>query len=185
MTRNPLDIDSVRRCHKCATLGQDHVPSEGNPEADLMIVGRDPGGTEVELGRPFIGPCGEIIDYVLDEAGVDRMDIYVANAVKCHTPKNRGPHFEELATCARTWLYDEIRTVNPKVLVILGRDCHSAIMGAEPFKHLGTVKGKNRVAVMAWHPGYVLRQAQLQPEYISGLGATIKQCLDETGGRDG
>ena len=105
MPRNPLDIDSVIQCHECPTLGEDQVPSEGDPNADIMIIGRDPGATEVELRRPFVGPCGEIVNYVLDEAGLDRTDIYITNAVKCHTPSNRGPHTEEIRMCARQWLY--------------------------------------------------------------------------------
>lgn len=176
--RNPLDLDSVRKCERCPGLSADHVPSAGNPHADVMIVGRDPGAQEVEVGSPFVGPCGDIINYVLDEALLDRSDIYLANAVKCHTPNNRGPHPEELTMCSKMWLRDEIKSVKPKVLVLLGKDCHSVIRGTLSFGHLDVHQREGRVCIVAYHPGYILRMGT-QDEYIPALGGLIKKCLDD------
>lgn len=180
--KNPLDINSVRCCHKCPTLSADHVPSAGDPNAALMLIGRDPGATEVELGIPFVGPSGEIIDALLDEAKWDRSDTYIANAVKCRTPNNRGPHQEELSMCSRMWLYEEIGLVSPRVLVVFGRDAHSAVFHTIPFKHGGEIPGQGakRTAIMAYHPGYILRGGMDLDLYVPTIGALIRKCLDDT-----
>ena len=178
MTRNPLDLDSVRKCKLCINLSRDHVPAEGNPNADLMIIGRDPGRTEVEVRKPFVGPSGEILDYMLDEIGLDRTDVYITNLVKCHTPNNRGPHSEEVGNCTRTWLFDEIKTVDPKVVLFLGKDVHIAMLGNKPYVHLEVHKGKKRTAITAYHPAYILRQGTMT-DYIPDVANVIKQCLED------
>ena len=175
---NPLSLDSVRACRLCATLGEDQVPAEGNPDADVMFVGRDPGATEAELGRPFVGPCGDILNYILDEAQLDREDIYITNAVKCHTPNNRGPHPAEIRMCGEHWLRREIEGVNPAIVVVMGKDAHDAVVrGHHKFQHLHVATGKKRVLISIYHPGYILRTGTLDT-YIPAVGQLVRKCLD-------
>ena len=182
---NPLDLHSVRKCHECATLGVDQVPSYGDPGSRLMIIGQNPGHQEVKEGRPFIGPSGELVDYLLDEIGLDRNEIYIANAVKCGTVGNRAPHPEEAATCWKTWLHEEIRQVKPDVILLLGKVAWQAVVqGRFPFQHNSTCKNKRFVFICSWHPSYCLRTNQPE-KFVMDIGATVARALLDTEDKDG
>lgn len=177
--QNPLDIRSVRLCRKCVTLGTKHVPSSGNPQAEIMIIGQSPGKTEVELGRPFTGSCGDLLDYMLDQAKVDRDDIYIANALKCRPPGNRQGNPSELNHCFQTWLLPEINVVNPRIIVLLGKDAHTIVLPPKfPFKHDAVTRGQRRVYLTSYHPGYFIRNKSRMEEFIS-VGNTLRELLDE------
>ena len=96
----------------------------GRPRSNVMLVGEQPGDQEDRAGEPFVGPAGKILDRVLDEAGIDRADAYVTNAVKHFKWKaGRGkrrlhqkPDAAEVRAC-RPWLETELTVVRPKLLV--------------------------------------------------------------------
>ena len=102
------------------------VFSEGPANAALMLVGEQPGDQEDLQGRPFIGPAGKVLDRALEEAGLDRGDIYITNAVKHFKNEPRGkrrlhkkPDTSEIDAC-RWWLDHELEIVQPEVAVALG-----------------------------------------------------------------
>ena len=104
-----------------------------------MMVGEQPGDQEDRAGRPFVGPAGRILDQALEEAGIDRAEVYVTNVVKHFkwSPAERGkrrihkkPRDSEIHAC-RPWLDAELDAVRPKVLVCLGASAAQALLGKD------------------------------------------------------
>lgn len=96
------------------------VLGEGNSKADVMFIGEAPGQKEDELGRPFVGQAGQLLDELLHSISLQREDVYISNVVKYRPPGNRDPTPEEKEQCM-PWLKMEIALIRPKVLVPLGR----------------------------------------------------------------
>lgn len=96
------------------------VPGEGSAEAEIMFIGEGPGQKEDELGRPFVGAAGKFLDEMLGTINLKREDVYIANVVKCRPPGNRDPLPEEAAACW-PWLMEQIKIIDPKLIVTLGR----------------------------------------------------------------
>ena len=116
MPRNP-------NCTRCPlSTGVNHVClwGHGAKHAEIMLVGEAPGAEEDREGLPFIGAAGQILDRCLSRAGMARKDVYIANAVKCRPPGNRDPSKEELGACF-PYLAEEIASVQPKVIIAIGR----------------------------------------------------------------
>ncbi|MDB6169942.1 MAG: phage polymerase-related protein [Verrucomicrobia bacterium] len=137
-----LDLDRVRalskRCVACPLyqLGTQTVFGEGPRGARILIVGEQPGDREDLAGRPFVGPAGRLLDEALVEAGIDRGEVYVTNAVKHFKWKPEGkrrlhqkPNAREIAAC-RPWLDAEMALVAPDIVVALGATAAQALMGA-------------------------------------------------------
>ena len=160
----------VQGCRRCplwrdATQG---VCGEGpGKTAKLMIVGEQPGDHEDLEGRPFVGPAGQVLDAALAEAGIDRSDVYVTNAVKHFKHEARGkrrlhktPTAGEVTAC-RWWLDQERRLVRPKVTLALGGTAAFGVLGRkvavtqERGRTLETADGK--MALLTVHPAYLLR----------------------------
>jgi uracil-DNA glycosylase len=113
------------------------VFGEGARRARVMLVGEQPGNAEDLQGRPFVGPAGQLLDKALGEAGIDRADAYVTNAVKhfkwTRQGKNRihkKPNADEIRAC-RPWLEAELAVVKPLVIVCLGATAAQALLGRD------------------------------------------------------
>ncbi|MCB9820575.1 uracil-DNA glycosylase [Candidatus Nomurabacteria bacterium] len=96
------------------------VKGHGNPKADIVFIGEAPGQKEDETGVPFVGSAGKFLDEMLSTIKLKREDIYITNIVKYRPPKNRDPLPEEKSAC-REWLYEELKSISPKLIVFLGR----------------------------------------------------------------
>lgn len=129
--------DAAKDCHACDLWkrGTQTVFGEGKSHARVMLVGEQPGHKEDLQGRPFVGPAGALLDKALEEAGIDRRDTYVTNAVKHFKWEPRGkrrihkkPNSLEIAAC-RPWLDAEIELINPQVIVCLGATAAQALLG--------------------------------------------------------
>ena len=109
-------------CSKCALRAgcKNIVPGEGNAETEIMFIGEGPGQKEDELGRPFVGAAGKFLDEMLGIISLKREDVYIANVVKCRPPQNRDPLPEEASACW-PWLLEQIKIIQPKLIVTLGR----------------------------------------------------------------
>jgi uracil-DNA glycosylase len=112
------------------------VFGEGPPDAELMLVGEQPGDKEDLAGHPFVGPAGRVLDEALAAAGIERDRVYVTNAVKHFKWRARGkrrihdkPNRMEVAAC-RPWLDGELAAVQPRVLVLLGATAAQALLGS-------------------------------------------------------
>jgi uracil-DNA glycosylase len=144
------------------------VFGEGAKGAKLMLVGEQPGDQEDLAGKPFVGPAGKILDRALEEAGIDRKEVYVTNTVKHFKWEPRGkrrihkkPNSREIAAC-RPWLEAELRVVRPGLLVCLGATAAQAVLGPafrvtrERGKILESELASKVVATV--HPSSLLRQ---------------------------
>lgn len=135
-TINKLRL-AARDCRACPLwkLGTQTVFGGGATPAAIMFVGEQPGNDEDLAGRPFVGPAGKLLDRALSEAGVNRDEIYVTNAVKHFKWEPRGkrrihkkPSAREIAAC-RPWLDAELEWIKPKVLICLGATAAQALLG--------------------------------------------------------
>jgi len=111
------------------------VLGEGGAEAQVMLVGEQPGDREDIEGYPFVGPTGKLLDRALEEAGIERSRVYITNVVKHFNSIQRGklrihtkPNAREIAVC-RPWLDAEMARVSPKVIVCLGAAAARALIG--------------------------------------------------------
>jgi DNA polymerase len=144
------------------------VFGEGPAGASVMFVGETPGDQEDRAGKPFVGPAGALLDKGLEEAGIDRADVYVTNVVKHFKFEPRGkrrihskPSAREIDACF-PWLESEIATVKPKLLVCLGATAAQALIGKafRVTKSRGQVLHDTRWApavVATVHPSSILR----------------------------
>ncbi len=96
------------------------VPGEGSAETEILFIGEAPGKKEDETGQPFVGAAGKFLDEMLGIINLKRENIYIANICKCRPPENRDPLPEE-ATACWSWLLEQIKIVQPKLIVTLGR----------------------------------------------------------------
>src|SRR6266498_1368653 len=131
---------AARSCTDCPLfeIGTQTVFGEGPVDARLMFIGEAPGAQEDKAGRPFVGPAGKLFNEALEEAGIDRSEVYVTNTVK-HRPwvagrsgrqKNRAPKQSEINAC-RQWHVREIALVRPEMIVCLGAKAAQEILGKD------------------------------------------------------
>ena len=113
------------------------VFGEGAAHAQAMFVGEQPGDQEDKAGRPFVGPAGRLFDEALEDAGIDRTQLYVTSVVKHFKWVARGkrrihqkPNWKEIAAC-RPWLEAELAIVQPRVLVCLGATAAQTLLGRQ------------------------------------------------------
>jgi DNA polymerase len=160
----------ARGCERCSLCGPatQTVFGEGPRDAAVLFIGEQPGDQEDVIGRPFVGPAGQLLDKALEEAGIDRRRIAITNAVKHFkfTPRGRRrihqpPSPQEIDTC-RFWLDAERTALNPALLVLLGGSAGRAVLGrpvtvtrerGRPFK-----LSDGSTAFLTVHPSYLLRQ---------------------------
>jgi uracil-DNA glycosylase family protein len=117
--------------------GTQTVFGEGGPQPRVMFVGEQPGDQEDIQGRPFVGPAGKILDKALEEAGIDRKEVYVTNAVKHFKWEPRGkrrihkkPNSLEITAC-KPWIEAEIEALHPDVIVCLGATAAQSLLGRQ------------------------------------------------------
>jgi DNA polymerase len=151
--------ESCQRCDLAA--GRTHVVvSRGNPHAPIMIVGEGPGQQEDEQGLPFVGKSGQLLDKILAAVNLDtERDVYICNVVKCRPPGNRVPTTEEAAAC-KGYLLEQIRLVDPKVILLTGATALKGLTGEK--RAISKIRGQwieweGRWCMPIFHPAYLLR----------------------------
>jgi DNA polymerase len=192
-TRTQSDVDltqlasAARVCTACE-LYQDATQTvfgEGPPNARLVLVGEQPGDVEDVQGRPFVGPAGALLDRALTEAGIDRADTYVTNAVKHFRFEQRGkrrihakPGREHIEAC-HPWLDRELALIRPQLVVALGATAVQAMFGSKykVMRDRGAVLdfADDMRAVITIHPSAVLRMRDDdRKQAFSGLVADLR-----------
>ncbi len=135
----PALREAAAGCRACDLYktGTQTVFGEGAEQAQVMFVGEQPGDREDREGKPFVGPAGRVLDEALEEAGIDRRQVYITNAVKHFKWKPQGkrrlhqkPNAAEINAC-RPWLDAEIAMVKPHLLVLLGATAAQALLGRD------------------------------------------------------
>jgi uracil-DNA glycosylase len=153
---------AVKGCTTCAELAATRtnvVPGVRPQGARLLLVGEAPGATEDETGLPFTGRAGQLLDAVLAEAGLNRARVAVVNVLKCRPPGNRKPSREEVGSC-RPWLEQQLRLIDPSLVVTLGGTAAAWFLGAGV--RIGASRGvvhevDGRRVVVTYHPSAALR----------------------------
>jgi uracil-DNA glycosylase len=153
------------------------VPGEGNPTADVVLVGEAPGASEDRTGRPFVGSAGKLLDRLLEEAGLRREDVFITNVVKARPPGNRDPRADEVAHHL-PFLEAQLQVIAPRLLVPLGRH---ALKRFAPDARIAEVHGRvlqrdGRTLFPLYHPAAALHNQRLRPTLLDdarALGAAL------------
>jgi uracil-DNA glycosylase len=157
-----LIAEEVRSCTNCRLHQgtRNGVPGEGNPQAEVMLVGEGPGFHEDAQGRPFVGAAGNLLNEMLAKAGLKREDVFITNIVKHRPPGNRDPMPDEIEACSK-YLERQIAELKPVLIVTLGRHSMGYFIGpgARITQIHGTLKAWRDIAVYAcFHPAAALHQ---------------------------
>jgi DNA polymerase len=146
------------------------VPGEGDPDAEVLFVGEGPGKDEDEQGRPFVGAAGKFLTELIGSIGLKREEVFIANMVKHRPPGNRDPLPEELAAYA-PWLDEQVRIIDPKLIVTLGRFSMAHFLGEtlSISKIHGQAKRnkKGQVVIPMYHPAAALYRGNLRPVLLA------------------
>jgi uracil-DNA glycosylase len=163
------------------------VPGEGPVPSRILLVGEAPGKREDELGRPFVGRAGSILEELLSSSGLSRDEVYITSINKCRPPGNRDPKDDEIAAC-HPYLERQIDLLKPQVIVPMGRfaareicrtfglaegkigDIHGKVLHARA--RYGTV-----IVLPVYHPAVITHNPNLRPELTSDF-ERLKESLD-------
>lgn len=177
----------ILACQKCGLYKtrKNAVMGEGNPRAMVMFIGEGPGRDEDELGRPFVGRAGQLLDKMLGSIGFTRNDVYIANILKCRPPGNRDPEPEEAEACIG-YLRAQVAMIRPKILVCLGRISAGYILG-QPV-HITQDRGiwyeaKGFFMMPTYHPAALLRNEPWKKDAyrdLLAIRAKYEELLKET-----
>ena len=155
---------AICNCMKCP-LGSTRtkfVYGVGNPNAKVVFVGEGPGKNEDEIGEPFVGLAGKLLDKILAAINFDRTQVYILNMVKCRPPENRAPLPEEMDAC-HPYLIEQLRIIRPKLICALGKVAAVGLL--KTTGSLGSMRGhwhdfKGIEVLVTFHPAALLRNPE-------------------------
>jgi len=160
------------------------VFSDGTSESQLMIVGEGPGQKEDELGKPFVGDAGMLLNKMLKAINIDRNKVYITNVVNYRPPNNRKPEPAEIIRYSN-FLREHISIIDPKILILMGSSAMEALFGSKIkiSKERGAwkeviVNQKTYLTIITFHPAYLLRQPD-QKKYSWSDLKEIRKKIDE------
>lgn len=154
--------------------GSRPVFGEGPLTASLMVIGEAPGRDEVRLGRPFVGKAGSFFIGVFERKVCKREEAYITNTLKVWPTveterlRTRKPHQEERDMFV-PFLHEEIRIVDPSVILAVGKTAFFALSPGEPFKAGQWSSFQGRPVMPVYHPSYLLRQQKRLTETVKEL----------------
>ncbi len=171
-------LEIVRqKCESCkgcalAKTRNNVVFGDGNPStARIVLIGEAPGEMEDEMGMPFVGRAGQLLDEFLSEAGISRQnDLYIINTVKCRPPENRVPTDEEKSAC-RKFLEAQIDVIKPEAIILCGATALKSFIELDKKQTISKVRGKwmsvsvdgvEYKAMTIFHPSYLLRNHSME-----------------------
>jgi uracil-DNA glycosylase len=160
--------------------------ADGNPAAEVMLIGEAPGAEEDRQGKPFVGPSGQLLDRMLATIGLDRDSVYITNVIYWRPPGNRSPTQAEIAAC-QPFLERQIELIRPKLIVFVGGIAARGLLGVK--EGVTKLRGRRLIyptadgvaipAMVIFHPAYLLRQAAQKRLAWRDLLA-IRRLLDGT-----
>lgn len=176
LTAIRADIGDCTRC-PLHTGRNKIVFADGNPAARLLFVGEGPGADEDAQGLPFVGKAGQLLNNMIAAMGLKREEVYIANIVKCRPPNNRPPEPEEANTCA-PFLFRQIITVAPELIVALGATAATYLLGHK--QPLAALRGrmhswKGTKLVVTYHPAFLLRDPRQKKEAWADLQIAMRE----------
>ena len=156
--------EEVRACARCDLYKTRKNPvfGSGSPRAKLMFIGEAPGGEEDLRGLPFVGRAGQLLTKIVEAMGMKRVDVYIANILKCRPPNNRMPLPTEILACEEN-VQRQVEIIKPKVICTLGKFASQTLLKTQT--PISALRGKfheyNGIKVMpTFHPAYLLRNPQ-------------------------
>ena len=140
------------------------VFNDGNPQSAIMIIGEGPGQKEDEMGKPFVGDAGALLNKMLEAINIERPKVYITNVVNYRPPNNRKPEPSEINRYS-VFLREHINIIDPKILILMGSTAMEALYGQTlkiskergKWKEL-IVNKKTYQTILTFHPAYLLRQ---------------------------
>ena len=142
------------------------VFADGNIQSPIMIVGEGPGQKEDELGKPFVGEAGNLLNKMLKAINIERDKIYITNVVNYRPPNNRKPELTEINRYSE-FLKEHISIIDPKILILMGSTAMESILGSNKkiSKERGQwkeviIKQQNYKTIVTFHPAYLLRKPE-------------------------
>ncbi len=157
------------------------VPGNGSCDSNIMFVGEAPGRDEDLQGEPFVGRGGRLLNETLAKFGVKRAQVYVTNVAKCRPPSNRKPRSDEVLTCTKLYLENEIEAIRPQVICALGQTAADFFMPVG--KRLSDLIGKESMVIVnglriklfvTYHPAACLYQRKNLPGFTKGIKASLR-----------
>jgi DNA polymerase len=171
--------ERVLACEVCqANLneGAQIVFGTGSPEADIFFCGEAPGAEEEDAGEPFVGQAGQLLTKIISAMGLSREDVYLANILKWRPQHdkpygNRPPSLDEMRFCL-PYLQAQISIIRPKIIVALGHTTVTGLLGADPERKMGKVRGTwvsfdGTPVMVSFHPSYLLRNGTLKTKRLA------------------
>ncbi|MCL4330367.1 MAG: uracil-DNA glycosylase [Candidatus Thermoplasmatota archaeon] len=156
---------AVSQCKLCDLhyFRKKSVCGMGNPAARVMIIGEAPGSKEDEVGKPFVGRSGQLIDRVMKEFGISRNEVYITNSVRCRPKVGTSPKTREIKTCS-LYLRAEIDLLKPQLIIPMGNTAVKSL-GLILERKLGKISGisgkffliGNYLISPQFHPAAILR----------------------------
>ena len=162
----------VSRCERCPLFRTRTraVFGAGNADADLMFVGEAPGQQEDLLGLPFVGRAGKLLDTLLEEVGLARGDVFIANVLKSRPPGNRDPQPDEIDAC-KPYLHRQVELIEPKVICTLGNFATKLLTRSQ--RGITGVHGRPQVHELG------ARTVRVYPLYHPAAALRSTKTLDE------
>jgi uracil-DNA glycosylase len=158
------------KCPQLASTRQTVVFGSGNADADLMFVGEAPGANEDRQGLPFVGQAGRLLDSLLEEIGLTRADVFIANTLKCRPPGNRDPLPQEIDAC-QDYLYRQLELIEPRVVCTLGNFA-TKLLRADPGTGITRLHGREEIRRIG------PRNVRLYPIYHPAAALYTPQMLE-------
>ena len=160
------------------------VFSDGDSNSPIMIVGEGPGQKEDELGKPFVGDAGQLLNKMFGAINIKRESVYITNVVNYRPPNNRKPEPAEINRYSE-FLREHISIIDPKILILMGSTAMEALFGSKIkiTKERGVwkeviINNKTYIVMITFHPAYLLRQAD-QKKYSWADLKEIRKKIDE------
>ena len=162
------------------------VFSDGSFKSTVMIIGEGPGQKEDEIGKPFVGDAGILLNKMLQAINLTRNNIYITNVVNYRPPNNRKPEPSEIIRYS-VFLREHISIIDPKILILMGSTAMESLFGSKIkiSKERGSwkeiiVNKKTYLTMITFHPAYLLRQPD-QKKYSWLDLKEIRKKIDEMG----
>ena len=175
-------IINVNNCN-LKKNGKQIVFSDGNSKSPIMIIGEGPGQKEDELGKPFVGDAGQLLNKMLSAINIKRESVYITNVVNYRPPNNRKPESSEINRYSE-FLREHISIIDPKILILMGSTAMEALFGSKIkiSKERGVwkeviINNSTYLTMITFHPAYLLRQAD-QKKYSWADLKEIRKKID-------
>lgn len=184
--KNAKNISELRQiisgCCECSLYQNrtNFVFGEGNPKADIMIIGEAPGRDEDLQGMPFVGRAGQLLTKILESIGLTRDEVFIGNICKCRPPENRVPESIEVEKC-EPYLIKQIELINPEFILSLGLTSFNTLMKTK--SKMADIRGQmfdyhGKKLLVTYHPAALLRNPNWKRDVWEDM-KNLKKLYDE------